>query len=103
MTLPQTRPTLNAQFDSPGRPVWTVKQPSGVDSGAVNAEAIMRDVLLAFGSSLAVMWVFGTYEIIRNMRNRVAFGFGGVLARWTTPVCITCTVAAFAGVILLRS
>ena len=63
----------------------------------------MRIVLLAFGSSLAVLWTFGAYEIVRNMRNRVAFGFGGIISRWATPACVTCTIAVFAGVILLRS
>ena len=90
-------------FDSSGRPVWTVKQPSGVDSGAVYAEAIMRDVLLAFGSSLAVFWLFTAYEMIRNLRTHVAFGYAGLLARICTPACVTSVIAAFVGVILLRS
>jgi hypothetical protein len=63
----------------------------------------MRSFLPALVSSLAVLWVFGAYEIARNMRAHVAFGFGGILARWTTPACVTSAIAAFAGVILLRS
>jgi hypothetical protein len=63
----------------------------------------MRIVLLAFGSSLAVLWTFGAYEFVRNMRMRAAFGWIALLNRWMTPACITCTVAVFAGVILLRS
>jgi hypothetical protein len=63
----------------------------------------MRDVLLAFGSSLAVLWLFGAYEIVSSMRARVAFGREGIFARWTTPACITCTIGVFAGTILLRA
>ena len=64
----------------------------------------MRDVLLAFGSSLAVLWLFGAYEIVRNIRNGVALNLRpAFLARWSTPACITCTVAVFAGVILFRA
>ena len=49
----------------------------------------MRIVLLAFGSSLAVLWLFTAYEIVRNLRARVAFGYGGLIARICTPACIT--------------
>jgi hypothetical protein len=64
----------------------------------------MRSLLLAFGSALAVLWLFGAYEIVHNIRNGVAFTVKtAFLGRWTTPACITCTIAAFAGVILLRS
>ena len=38
----------------------------------------MRIVLLAFGSSLAVLWLFTVYEIVRNVRARVAFGWNTV-------------------------
>jgi hypothetical protein len=96
--------TLDAQFDSPGRPVWTVSGPRVGLTGAVCPEATLRDVLLAFGSSVAVLWIFGAYEIARNIRNGVSFTLGtAFLSRWSTPLCITCTVAVFAGVILLRA
>jgi hypothetical protein len=88
------------QFGPPG---LDSKRPSGVDSGAVYAEATMRIVLLAFGSSLAVLWLFTAYEIVRNLRARAAFGYGGLIARICTPACITSAIAVFAGVILLRS
>ena len=63
----------------------------------------MRTLLLTFGSSAAVFWTFGAYEIVRScnaakFRLRTAF-----LSRWATPSCVTCAVAVFAGVILLRN
>ena len=46
----------------------------------------MRDVLLAFGSSLAVLWPFGAYEIVHHIRSGVAFNLRpAFLARWSTP------------------
>jgi len=63
----------------------------------------MRDVLLASGSSLAVLWLFTAYEIVRNLWARVAFGYDNLIARICTPACITSAIAVFAGVILLRS
>jgi hypothetical protein len=104
LTRVNTRNTLNAQFDSPGRPVWTVKQPSGVDSGADEPKASRTiRIVVSAQTSLAVLWTFGAYEFVRNMRMRAAFGWIALLNRWMTPACITCTVAVFAGVILLRS
>jgi len=71
-------------------------------SGPSYAEAIMHSVLLAVGWSLAVLWLFTAYEIIRNLRAHVAFGYAGLIARICTSACITCAVGVFVVVRLLR-
>jgi hypothetical protein len=63
----------------------------------------MLRMLIPFIAALAVMWVFGAYAIVRDLRRRVASGYAALFGMWMTPACITCTVAVFAGVILLRS
>jgi hypothetical protein len=64
----------------------------------------MLTILLALVSVLAVMWAFGVYEIILNVRNGVSFNLRtAFLARWSTPSCITCAIGVFAGVILIRA
>jgi hypothetical protein len=62
----------------------------------------MSSILLGFGSAFAVLWLFTIYEIAFHPESRHASS-ERLIWRVCTPICVTCTVAVFAAVILLRT